>query len=80
MKFIVEHDERGTIKAIGAMSRRTDEKVTMELRPRPGHKIAVIDVSEITDPQDHAAIVALKRDHRVDEREGSPKLVRRSTA
>jgi hypothetical protein len=77
MKFVVEYDERGTIKTIGAVSSKHIEgEPRMELEPRAGHKVVTVEVPEITDANDHEHIIGIKRNYRIEEHQGQHRLVK----
>jgi hypothetical protein len=76
MKFFVEYDEQGTIKTLGALpSKHGEEEISLELKPRPGHKVVTVEISEITDAKDVERIIGIKRNYRVEEDQGQHRLV-----
>lgn len=80
MKFVVEYDERGVIKTVGALaSQQGAGEPRMDLMPRPGHKVATVEVPDVTDADDHEHIIGIKRTYRVEEHQGKHRLVRKTS-
>ncbi len=76
MRIQVEHDKDGKVVAVAIPYERPGQVAYAALRPRPGLNVAYVEARELTSEQDLEKIHELKREFRVQHREGLHRLVR----
>ncbi len=75
MKILVQHDGQGVIHSVGVAV--PGDAVQTTLRPRTGLRVSEVEAAEVAHPRDIEHLQGLKDRYRVDDTQGTARLVSR---